>query len=63
MDIFKSMVLQSFAEENIVKHLSRLYYRFDVDSPKEPVSMQMIFICDGERFRCGFEVSQNKDSK
>lgn len=60
MDIFKSMVLQSFVEENIVKHLSRLYYRFDVDSAKEPVSMQMIFISDGERFRYGFEVSQTK---
>ena len=44
MDIFKSMVLQSFVDENIVKHLSRLYYRFNVDSTKEPVSMQMIFI-------------------
>ena len=60
MDIFKSMVLQSFVDENIVKHLSRLYYRFNVDSTKEPVSMQMIFICNGERYRYGFEVCQDK---
>ncbi len=60
MDIFKSMVLQSFVDENIVNNLSRLYYRFDVDSTKEPVSMQMIFICNGERYRYGFEVGQNK---
>lgn len=60
MDIFKSMVLQSFVDENIVKNLSRLYYRFDVGSAQEPVSMQMIFICNGERYRYGFEVSQGK---
>lgn len=60
MDIFKSMVLQSFVDENIVKNLSRLYYRFHVDSAKEPLSMQMIFICNGERYRYGFEVGQNK---
>lgn len=60
MDIFKSMVLLSFVDENIVKQLSRLYYRFDVDSAKEPVSMQMIFICNGERYRYGFEVGQGK---
>ena len=60
MDIFKSMVLQSFVDENIVKNLSRLYYRFDVGSAQEPVSMQMIFICDGGRYRYGFEVGQGK---
>ena len=60
MDIFKSMVLRSFVDESIVKHLSLLHYRFDVESTKEPISMQMIFICNGERYRYGFEVSQNK---
>lgn len=60
MDIFKSMVLRSFVDESIVKRLSLLHYRFDVESTKEPISMQMIFICNGERYRYGFEVSQNK---
>mgnify|MGYP004542855869 CR=1 FL=1 len=43
MDIFKSMVLRSFVDESIVKRLSLLHYRFDVESTKEPISMQMIF--------------------
>ncbi len=60
MDIFKSMILQSFVDESIVKRLSLLYYRFDVESVKEPISMQMIFICRGDRYRYGFEVGQNK---
>ena len=60
MDIFKSMILQSFVDEEIVKRLSLLYYRFDVESAKQPISMQMIFICDGERYRYGFEVGQGK---
>lgn len=60
MEFFKSMVLQSFVDENVVKHLSKLYYRFDVASSKEPISMQMIFISNGERYRYGFEVFQNK---
>lgn len=60
MEIFKAMVLQSFVDENVVKHLSRLYYRFDVDNSQAPVCMQMIFICNGERYRYGFEVFQGK---
>ena len=60
MDIFKSMVLRSFVDESIVKRLSLLHYRFDVESTKEPISMQMIFICNGERYRYGFEVGQGK---
>ena len=60
MNIFKSVVLQSFVDDNIVKSLSKLYYRFDVESAKMPISMQMIFVSDGERYRYGFEVSQGK---
>lgn len=60
MDIFKTMVLQSFVDETAVKRLSALYYRFDTNSVNEPISMQMIFMCDGERFRYGFEVDKNK---
>lgn len=60
MDIFKSMVLLSFVDESIVKRLSLLCYRFDVERTKEPISMQIIFICKGERYRYGFEVGQNK---
>lgn len=56
MDIFKSMVLQSCIDENTVKNLSGLYYRFDVECINEPVSMQMVFMCNGERYRYGFEV-------
>lgn len=60
MDIFKSMILQSFVDESVVKRISLLYYRFDVESVKNPISMQMIFICNGERYRYGFEVGQDK---
>lgn len=56
MDIFKSMVLQSCVDENTVKNLSGLYYRFDVECINEPISMQMVFMCNGERYRYGFEV-------
>lgn len=60
LDIFKTMILRSFVDENIVKRLSSLYYHFDVMSANEPVSMQMIFICDERRYRYGFEVRQGK---
>lgn len=60
MDFFKAMVLRSFVDENVVSQLSNLCYRFNVDSVHEPVSMQMIFICNGERYRYGFEVGQEK---
>lgn len=60
MDIFRSMVLRSFVEEGLVKHLSTLYFQFDVECIEAPVSMQMIFICDGARYRYGFEVAHNK---
>lgn len=60
MDIFKAMVLQSFVDESIVKRLSSLYYRFDARSVNEPVAMQMIFMCGGERYRYGFEVGEGK---
>lgn len=60
MDIFKSMVLQSFVNEGLVKQLSGLYYRFDTDSASEPVSMQIVFVCNKDRFRYGFEVKEGK---
>lgn len=60
MDIFKSLVLKSFVDENVVWRLSKLNYRFDVESAKQPVSMQMIFVCNGERYRYGFEVANGK---
>jgi AAA15 family ATPase/GTPase len=60
MDIFKKMILRSFVNENLTKSLSQLYYRFDVESRNEPISMQMIFVCNGERYRYGFEVRQNE---
>lgn len=60
MDIFKSMVLQSFVNENIVKQLSNLYYRFDTNRTHEPVSMQIIFICEKNRYRYGFEVQNGR---
>lgn len=60
MDIFKTMVLHSFVDETVVKRLSTLYYRFDANSVNEPISMQMIFMCNGERYRYGFEVDKNK---
>lgn len=60
LDIFKSMVLRSFVDEHFVKHLSSLYYRFDRMGKDEPVSMQMIFICQGVRYRYGFEVHEGK---
>ena len=60
MEVFRAMVLQSFVDENVVKNLSNLYYHFDTESVNEPVSMQMIFMCGGERYRYGFEVVKNK---
>ena len=60
LDMFKTMVLRSFMDEHIVKHLSNLYYRFDTISKNEPVSMQMIFISHNVRYRYGFEVMQGK---
>ncbi len=60
MDIFKSMVLRSFIDENIVKHLSNLHFKFNVRSDDEPIAMQMIFICNTIRYRYGFEVIHGK---
>lgn len=60
MSIFRSMVLSSFVDDNLVKHLSKLYYRFDVENASQPISMQMIFISNGNRYRYGFEIAQNK---
>ncbi len=56
--IFKQMVLSSFVDEKIVKDLSCRYYRFAVGCASEPVSMQMIFLHNGLRYRLGFEVVQ-----
>ena len=50
---------KSFVNENVVKHLSRLYYDFNINNAQAPC-MQMIFICNGERYRYGFEVFQGK---
>ena len=60
MSLFKSMVLQSFVNEAIVTQLSNLYYHFDTDSQIQPVSLQIIFVCNGQRYRYGFEVKDGK---
>lgn len=60
MNVFSKMVLRSFVDEEQVKALSRMYYHFDVDCAKLPISMQMIFICDGLRYRYGFEAFDGK---
>lgn len=62
MNVFKTMVLRSFVDETLVKNLSQMCYHFDVDSMKQPVSMQMVFVCDGLRYRYGFEMFQGKVS-
>lgn len=56
MKIFKTMVLRSFVDESIMEQLSNLYFHFDVESLDRPISMQMIFVCDGVRYRYGFEI-------
>lgn len=60
MNAFQSMILRSVVDEKIVQNLSLQYYRFDTACAQKPISMQMTFICDGERYRYGFEVGQNK---
>ncbi len=60
LDIFKSIVLRSFVDEHIVKHLCSLYYRFDKNSKDEPIAMQMVFMCRDVRYRYGFEVIDDK---
>lgn len=60
LDIFKSMVLRSFVDEHIVKHLCSLCYRFDRVSRDEPIAMQMIFLSQDVRYRYGFEVMGGK---
>ena len=60
MSIFKSIVLKSFVDESIVKRLSDLYYRFDKQSVDEPVSLQIIFVCDKTKYRYGFEVKEGR---
>lgn len=60
IDIFKSIALKSFVDENIVKYLSDLYFRFDLNGKETPVSMQMIFINNSNRYRFGFEVKAGK---
>lgn len=60
MDIFKSMVLQSFVNESITKQLCEHYYHFDSRSAKEPISMQMIFVIENKRYRYGFEAFNGK---
>ena len=60
MNVFRTMVLRSFVEEALVKNLSQMYYHFDVDCVEQPISMQMIFICNSLRYRFGFEIFQGK---
>lgn len=60
MNVFRTMVLRSFVEEALVKNLSQMYYHFDVDCVEQPISMQMIFICNNLRYRLGFEIFQGK---
>lgn len=60
MSVFRAMVLRSFIDETLVRNLSQMCYRFDVDSENQPISMQMVFICDGLRYRYGFEIFEGK---
>lgn len=60
MNSFRTMVLRSFVDETLVKNLSQLYYHFDIDCVEQPISMQMIFICNKLRYRFGFEIFQGK---
>lgn len=60
MEVFKAMILNSFVNEGIIRRLSDMFYHFDVKNKEMPISMQMVFICRGNRYRYGFEVKQAK---
>lgn len=56
MSFFKTMVLDSFRNDAILRRASELAYQFSVESKEEPSSFEMIFIVDGKRYRYGFEI-------
>lgn len=57
---YRLLVLKSFMNEKIISHVSKKYYRFFVENAEKPVSMQMIFLCNGTRYRLGFQLKDGK---
>ena len=53
---FRSLILYSFINERIVPNVSEKFFRFSVDGSSNPVSMQMIFMAKGTRYRLGFQL-------
>lgn len=60
MDVFRTMVLRSFVDENLVGGVCRLYYQFEVANASKPVSMQMIFLSGGICYRYGFQLYESR---
>lgn len=56
MSFFKTMVLDSFRNDAILRRVNELVYQFSVESKEEPSSFEMIFLVEDKRYRYGFEI-------
>lgn len=56
MSFFRRMILDSFKNDGILQHASRLTFQFSVESQNEPSSFEMTFIIGETRYRYGFEI-------
>lgn len=57
MSFFKTMVLDSFRNDSILRPVKDMLYQFNVESKDEPSSFEMMFIVNDKRYRYGFEIS------
>lgn len=59
MHFFKRMILESFKNDTILHRINEKSFQLSLESQKEPISFEMIFIVGDKRFRYGFEILNN----
>ena len=57
---YRTMILSSFKDEDVVKGISQKFFKFSSEGYKQPVSMQMIFMINETRYRLGFQLHEGK---
>ncbi len=57
LGFFKSMVLNSFLDETILKGFNNAKFLLNTESKEAPSSFEMIFIAEDVRYRYGFEIN------
>ena len=57
-DFFKRFIINSFKNIQAGEDIDVENYRLDVDTAKEPSTMEMIFLSGGNQYRYGFTVSR-----